>query len=356
MVWKWLRRHPWIVDSAIVVGLAAIFVGRAVHLDRFPGGVLLAVASLLPLLMRRRYPLAVLVLVSAAWIATAAVYSWEPPIAPAVALYTLVARDGRVRSLPAGAVLGAVAIIVSVAAESWGHLAVSVLLLGGAFVLGDNHATRRGELESERARAVAEEQARIGRELHDVIAHNVSVMVIQAAAANDVFDTRPDRAREALHAIEATGRAALGELRTLLGSAGGDEAGFAPQPGLERLDELVDQVRSAGLAVAVRVEGAPRVVPSGIDLSAYRIVQEALTNTLKHARATRADVAVLYRDEELGVEVRDDGTGDGNGGGAGRGLVGMRERVATFGGSLTAGPAPGGGYAVAARFPLGAQS
>jgi signal transduction histidine kinase len=178
------------------------------------------------------------------------------------------------------------------------------------------------------------------------------VMVVQAAAANDVFDARPERAREALRAIEASGRSALAEVRRLLGVVRDDGAEYAPQAGLDRLDELVAQVRAAGLAVGVSVEGAPRPLPTGVDLSAYRVVQEALTNTLKHANANRADVSLRYRGDELDVEVRDDGAGNGNGDGRGRGLIGMRERVTAFGGSLETGPANTGGYAVKARFPL----
>jgi signal transduction histidine kinase len=185
-----------------------------------------------------------------------------------------------------------------------------------------------------------------------VIAHNVSVMVVQASAANDVFDTRPDRVREALHAIERSGRDALAELRRLLGSVRGEGPDYAPQPGLDRLDALVAQVRGAGLSVAVVVDGNRRDLPAGVDLSAYRIVQEALTNTLRHARATSAEVTLRYGADELDVEIRDDGVSTGNGGGAGRGLIGMRERVAAYGGSLTAGPMAGGGFDVSARFPL----
>src|SRR5262249_53082109 len=145
-------------------------------------------------------------------------------------------------------------------------------------------------LESERdeqaRRAVAEEQARIARELHDVLAHNVSVMVVQAAAPRDVVDSQPGRAREALHAIEQTGRWALRELRRLLGAVRSDETELAPQPGLSLLPELVDQVRRAGLEVDLRVDGRPRQLSAGLDLAAYRVVQEALTNTIKHARAS----------------------------------------------------------------------
>jgi signal transduction histidine kinase len=179
----------------------------------------------------------------------------------------------------------------------------------------------------------------------------VSVMVVQAAAGNDVFDSHPDRAREALRAVEETGRRALGELRRLLDvSDEGD--GALPQPGLARVDELIANVRRAGLAVDLSVEGAPRELPEALDLSAYRIVQEALTNTLKHARATKARVRVRYAADAVELEVTDDGIG-GSVENGGRGIVGMRERVALFGGRLDAGAQPGGGFAVRARMPLG---
>jgi signal transduction histidine kinase len=372
MVWYWLRRRPFLVDVVVGLGVAAAYVGNAGHRGEWSGGVPLALLQTLPLLVRRRFPFWVL----AATTAGAAVYRivyWNPlPFAVALAVYTVAAHRERIASFAASAAAGVFLISSAAASGKPGDMFASGILLAAAWVFGDNLGTRRAyllaleeraerlerEQEAERARAVAEEQARIGRELHDVIAHNVSVMVVQAAAANDVFDTRPERARDALRAIEATGRSALAELRRLLFSVRGDGADYAPQPGLERLDELVAQVRAAGLAVAVRVEGAPRPLPTAVDLSAYRIVQEALTNTLKHAHATRADVALRYGDGGLDVEIRDDGRGGaGNGSdGLGRGLVGMRERVGLFGGSLAAGPSPGGGFAVAARFPLEADA
>jgi signal transduction histidine kinase len=239
-----------------------------------------------------------------------------------------------------------------------------------AWLVGDSIGTRRRyiealeeraarlerEREAEAARAVAEEQARIARELHDIIAHTVSVMVVQAAAANDVFDSRPDRVRDALRAIEQAGRGALEELRRLLGGVRGDPAAYEPQPGIADLDELLAQIRTAGLDVAVTVEGEPRSLPPAIDLSAYRVIQEALTNTLKHAHATHADVRLSYGDEELDVLVRDDGVGGAASAvnGSGHGLIGMRERLTLLGGSLSAGPTDRGGYSVSARFPLGA--
>jgi signal transduction histidine kinase len=365
MVWNWLRRHPNLLDVVIVLALAAGYIGSAAHSrdwDRVP----LAVLTVAPLLRRQRYPLAVLASVTIATALSNLLYSVEFPAAAAVAVYTTAAHLQRRTSLRASAATAAALLVSGAAAGASGRLLSVAIALGAAWVFGDNLGTRRAytraleeraerlerEQEAERARAVAEEQARIARELHDVIAHNVSVMVVQAAAANDVFDTRPERAREALQAIEATGRTALGELRSLLGAVRGDGADYAPPPGLDRLDELLAQVRAAGLEVSVSVEGTPRAVPSGVDLSAYRVVQEALTNTLKHADARHASVSLRYGDDELGVDVRDDGTNAANGDGGGHGLLGMRERVATFGGSLDAGPLVGGGFGVAARFPL----
>jgi signal transduction histidine kinase len=182
--------------------------------------------------------------------------------------------------------------------------------------------------------------------------------VVQAAAGGDVFAARPERAREALAAIESTGREALAELRRLLDvvrpADERDEAvALAPRPGLARLPELIEHVTSAGLRVDLTIAGAPREAAPGVDVCAYRIVQEALTNTLKHARASRAEVALRYGDTSLELEVVDDGSGADGGGGAGRGLIGMRERAALFGGELAAGPRPGGGFGVRARLPLG---
>jgi signal transduction histidine kinase len=210
--------------------------------------------------------------------------------------------------------------------------------------------------ESEARAAAAEERARIAREMHDVVAHSLSVMVVQAEAAEAMLDSAPDRARRPLAAVQETGRGALGELRRMLGvlrEVADEGPALAPQPGLSGLDELVRQVREAGLPVSVRVEGEPRPLPPGIDLSAYRIVQEGLTNALKHAGPASAEVVVRYGPRELELEVRDDGRGRGSGSnGGGHGLLGMRERVALYGGELAAGPRPGGGFALTARLPL----
>jgi signal transduction histidine kinase len=326
-----------------------------------------------PLLWRRQHPLRVLAVSTAATVTVVAGWALYDPLPVGIALFTVAERCERRRSLAAGA-----ATIVALVAPLWASLdsphvfpLVGRLLgFGVAWLIGDSVGTRRRyvdaleeraeRLERERAaeaaRAVAEEQARIARELHDVIAHNVSVMVVQAAAANDVFDSRPDRAREALRAIERTGRSALDELRRLLGGVRG-EAAYAPLPGMADLDELLAQVRAAGLDVALTIEGRAHPLPPAVDLSVYRVVQEALTNTLKHAQAAHASVRVRYADDELDVVIRDDGVGSGAEAavnGSGRGLVGMRERLGLLGGSLAAGPAEDGGYAVSARFPLGA--
>jgi signal transduction histidine kinase len=215
-------------------------------------------------------------------------------------------------------------------------------------------ARKAERLETERVRAVADERARIARELHDVIAHSVSVMVVQAGAAEQVLDQRPGSATESLRAVQETGRQALVEMSRLVGLLrhDGEELGLAPQPGIDSLDALVLQVRDAGLPVELQVVGTPRPVPLGVDLSAYRVVQEALTNALKHAGEARAHVRVCYESDALELEVLDDGPGAANGFAGGHGLIGMRERVGVFGGEFAAGPRAEGGFAVRARLPF----
>lgn len=367
MVWNWLRRHPYLVDVAVTLLLAVGYVGTAAHHRDWHSGLPLAVLQVAPLVVRRRYPRLVLAAVTAAWFVEAVVAARQyAPVAIAVAMYTLAANLPRTAALRGATVSATATTITTLTLRHWSNAVSYLVLFVAAWVIGDNLGTRRAymraleeraeraerERESESARARAEEQARIARELHDVIAHNVSVMVVQAAAGNDVFDSRPDRAREALQTIEESGRKALGEMRRLLGIVRADGAEYAPQPGLEQLDEVVKHVRAAGLTVEVGVEGVPRPLPAGIDLSAYRVVQEALTNTLKHAKATRASVTIGYGDDTLEIAVRDDGVGSAGGDGSGHGLIGMRERVEAFGGSLDAGPSPTGGFSVVARFPL----
>lgn len=233
------------------------------------------------------------------------------------------------------------------------------------------------ERESAARAAVMAERDRIARELHDIVSHNVSLMVVQAGAAREVLGTMPDEAAAALRAVEDAGRGAMTDLRHLLGllapSPSGEDddtddahdgtaADLAPQPGLDRLGQLVDRVSFAGLPVEVRISGEPRPLPQGIDVTAYRIVQEALTNALRHGDGGKAEVTVRYADHALRVEVLNTGPSVLTGGaspkqsslqgGTGRGLLGLRERVAVYGGDLDARRRLGGGYRVRARIPL----
>jgi signal transduction histidine kinase len=208
--------------------------------------------------------------------------------------------------------------------------------------------------------ALAEEGARIAREMHDVVAHNVGVMVVQAGAARSVLGQSQEGVREALLSVEASGREAMSELRRLLGvlSQEGDGMTLAPQPGIEQVQPLVKRVSDASLPVELRIEGSPRPLPPGIDLVAYGIVQEALTNALKYSGLARTEVVLDYRERELKLEVLDDGPAAiaGSAEGDGHGLAGMRERVALFGGRLEAGPRLERGYAVRAWLPLPSEA
>jgi signal transduction histidine kinase len=210
------------------------------------------------------------------------------------------------------------------------------------------------EREEQARAAVAEERARLARELHDVVGHSVSVMTVQASAVRRLLRDDQEKEREALEVVERTGRQALAEMRRLVGVLRRPEEApaLAPQPSLEHLDKLVAHVRDSGLPVDLRVEGEPARLPAGLDLTAYRLVQEGLTNALKHARADRAEVIVRYGDGQIELEVNDNGTGGGDGTGGGHGLVGMRERIAVYGGELDAAPRPEGGFRLRARLPV----
>jgi signal transduction histidine kinase len=219
----------------------------------------------------------------------------------------------------------------------------------------EERATRFEREREERARsAVAEERTRIARELHDVVGHSVSVMTVQASGVRRLLRPDQEREREALLVVEQTGREALAEMRRLVGVLRRPEEApaLAPQPSLEYLHKLVDQVRESGLMVELTVEGKAEKLPASVDLAAYRLVQEGLTNTLKHAHARKAEVSVRYGEGEVELVVSDDGRGQGDGDGGGHGLVGIRERIAVCGGELRAGPRPGGGYEIRARLPM----
>jgi signal transduction histidine kinase len=219
------------------------------------------------------------------------------------------------------------------------------------------------ERESAARNAVDAERARIAQDLHDIVSHNVSVMVIQAGAARQVLASEPDEAEAALLAVEAAGRDTMTELRHLLGllapsSTGEDDERLSPQPSLSRLSPLIDRIAFAGLPVEVRISGEPRPLPAGVDVTAYRIIQEALTNALKHGDGVKAEVTVRYADHALRVEVLNSGPSVLSGGrpagseGEGRGLLGLRQRVAVYGGDLDARRRLGGGFRVRAKIPL----
>jgi signal transduction histidine kinase len=387
----WLKAHPFAADVLLAALLTMIMLPTqwldppsAEGIDwRGPDvlGALLAVLTAAPIAWRRRWPMSVLVVTAVAAVAYE-VLGYATSIAPfglLVALYTVAAHCDRARSRLA-ALLVAVGLGIVLLTARWevnlGTIISNFVVFGTAWVIGDNLKTRRAFVASlheraERAeqtrvaeaeRAVAEERTRIARELHDVVAHSMSVMVVQAGAARRVLDREPDRAAEALQAIETTGREALTEMRRLLGvlrDQGEARPELAPQPTIDGIGSLVEHFADAGLPVTLERFGVERELPAGIGLSAYRIVQEGLTNALKHAGPdTRVEVKVRYRDDDIEVEVLDDGRGVTSSppDGSGHGLVGMRERVDVCGGDLKAGPRPGGGFAVRARLPVAVEA
>lgn len=375
-----LERHLFGALVVVMTGAGIAEVWLNTDIQGSPAG--LTVIALLwgaPLLARGRWPVAaptavlLLIGVQALIWPHSVGYSFSTFVmaALAVGLYGANLGSRNARLLGAALALSMVLIVVGVDPEAaWTDLLSTVPILGVAWLVGHTYrsSTRRTaelreradrlerERETEARAAVAEERARIAREMHDVVAHSLSVMVVQAEAAEAMLDVDPERARRPLSSVQDTGRSALGELRRMLGAlreAGEDGALLAPQPGLDGLGDLVESVRAAGLLVSVHVDGEPRPLPPGVDLSAYRIVQEGLTNALKHAGPARADVLVRYGDRELELRVSDDGRGhDPGANGGGHGLVGMRERVALYGGELEAGPRPEGGFRLRARLPL----
>ena len=392
-LYSWLRRHPTLVDSAWALLVLAISVLPAGSGSPYtPGYALVLTALPLAALMglRRRFP----DLTLAGGVAVGLVQvvaDWEPyfsDIALLVLTYTAAAFGSRWASrtaMVAGLAAGPLTVWRFAHGDPTmhqpGQMVPAGVLLAAPFVLcwalGRLTRIRRAyyaELEDRASRlererdarakvAVAAERARIARELHDVVAHNVSVMVVQADGAAYVLDASPGQAKEALATIAATGRQALGEMRRLLGvlrSADAGEGQYVPQPGVEQLPDLLEQVRSTGLPVAFTLEGIPLPLPRGVELTAYRIVQEALTNVRKHGGpGAHADVRLRFGDGTVDVLVEDDGRGSaaelyeqGGADGQGHGLIGMRERVGMVGGRLDAGPRPGGGFRIRALLPL----
>jgi signal transduction histidine kinase len=366
-----LRRHG--VDALVVVLALAAMVEAWIDSDgelRFLT-MPFAVAWTLPLLLRRRFPLGApivvfLVLVAEALVTVDSVTDSQSNTLALLAAFGIVGAHRNVRAGLAGAAIGYVSLAAIVYRQTVpaGAVVFMIIFAAATWAIGraigewGRRATdleaHADQLERAHAEAVAGERARIARELHDVIAHSVSVMTVQAGAARLLLDEdHHERARESLLAVEETGRQALGEMRRLLGILRGDEheERLAPQPGIADVDALVEQMRGAGLPVDVVVEGEPRELPPGVDLAAYRVVQEALTNTLKHAGAARAEVSIRYGKTALELTITNDGHARRNGRG-GHGLVGMRERVVLYGGEFHAGPRSGGGYAVRATLPL----
>jgi signal transduction histidine kinase len=368
MIWSWFHRHPWLVDVSIVGLLLVLEIGATIRNGKGAWGVVLSIAEIAPLLARRRYPVAVVSVVTAVVLAMIFAGIWIVPLPLGVALYTLTSlrEESRARAVAFAAIVAVGVTVLSVGVLEFGAGAARVVFLVAAAVLGDSIGSRRAyireieekadrlerERETETRRSRAEEQARIARELHDIVAHALSVIIVQAGAADDAFERDPVGAREPVRAIDSAARAALADLRRVLGILQ-DTADYEPQPGLDQLDRLIDRVRAAGLDISFEIEGSLRPLSAAVELSAFRIVQEALTNSLKHADAGHVHVRVLYGDR-LELEIRDDGHGDGGSGAdtSGNGLVGMRERVALLGGVLSAGPVRGGGYRVTAEIPI----
>ncbi|MEV5241819.1 sensor histidine kinase [Streptomyces cinnamoneus] len=394
-LYDFLRRHPTGVDSfwaLLLLGLSGLSVleGSGQGQGSRIVAACTAVTLCVVIALRRRAPERMLLLATAAGLAQLA-FDVGPNVwdfAMLVIIYTV--ASGNTRWASRYALIGGVLAPVLTSLRwpdppeysSTGKSIMGIVFLTVPFVLawvlGDSVRTRRAywaqleeratRLEKEREQqaqiAVTAERARIARELHDVVAHNVSVMVVQADGAAYVLDGSPEQAKQALETISSTGRQALAEMRRLLGVLRTDDSGeggeYVPQPDVEQIGDLVEQVRGAGLPVDFKVEGAPRPLPSGVELTAYRIVQEALTNTRKHGGPdVGASVRLTYFDDGLGLLVEDDGRGAqhelyeaGGADGMGHGLIGMRERVGMIGGTLDAGPRPGGGFRISVLLPI----
>ncbi|HEU0169852.1 MAG TPA: sensor histidine kinase [Acidimicrobiales bacterium] len=388
--------HPTVIDVMGVLCLVGIGVATEVAAPHQPGyepsdafSVTLSVLAPLPLLWRRPHPAAVLAIT---WVTMAVhgllLYEGGGPFLALLTAVYSVAAFGSPRAARLG--LAAVLLVEPVALldprdtpySSWSDVAVGLLILTAVWVFGDSRRTRREQVEmieeravraererDEQARlAVREERTRIAREMHDIVAHSVSVMVVQAGAARRLVERDPHAAAEAAGQVEATGRDALREMRRAVGvlradgegdvtGASAPPAALEPQPALSDVPALVAGYRDAGLDVRLRTDGEPCPLPSGVELAAFRIIQEALTNTIKHAGPARAEVRIVYGPDALTVVVADDGRGAGfEPGPGGHGIVGMRERVTVYDGDLDAGPHPGGGFRVRARLPLEATA
>jgi len=380
-LWHLVLRY-WF-DALIVAGLG-VGLGIAVadqHTKNGPEGplwfdVLAVIAFTTPLLARRRFPFKAPL---AMYVAFGAVSFVDGRLVPSdfVALPAALAGlvvigmyPDRSRAVAGLVIVQGIAVVVGhndPRQKGGDYLWLAIVFavawtvgfgIGGKFREVDEAKERAERAEREREerarRAVADERARIARELHDVIGHSVSVMTVQSSAVRRLLEPDQEKERAALLVVERTGREALAEMRRMVGVLRRPEEApaLAPQPSLEQLERLVEQARDAGLPVELRIEGAPKQLPTGVDLTAYRLVQEGLTNALKHARAGHAEVLVRYSDGHVELTVSDDGPGGGDGDKGGHGLVGMRERVSVYGGELEAGPRPEGGYRLRATLPI----
>jgi len=369
--WSWITGRPRLADGVVVgltlaIGLAGL-IGNYYRSGSFAAGaVLVTFGEALPLWWRRRYPVPVLVVIAAVEIAKwASGLSNEPSGAALVfAVYAVSVYDKTVaRLIVAGAAIALIVLAVTLLIA--GDLPISRNLIpAGAlslvgWVIGDYMRSRRqffmdmvARHNQERDQAADEERLRIARELHDVVAHNVSVMAIQAGAAR----VSGNSSKEALQSIESTARDTLAELNRLLGVLRKQsDAPLAPQPGLDQVDALLKSANDAGLETTLKITGEKRPLPAALDLTAYRIVQEAITNALKHAHASRLEVRVAYREGALELTIRDNGEGQSEAAvkaSTGHGLIGMRERVELFGGELEAGSSNVGGFTVRSRLPI----
>ena len=391
-----LFTKPMVQDSMIAAALTAVSLVGVVtrlHVDLPEGGdaslrsldtlgIMLILLQTAPLAWRRRAPVLVLAVIAGALFLFSidGYFRSFASFGFLIALYSVAAHRERAVSIPAGIASGVMVMaILGMGREPIepDTVIVECLIVGAAWFIGDGYRIRRGQyvqLEERATRlehaseeiarhAVAEERRVIARELHDVVAHNVSVIVAEAGAAQRISSLHPDEAIATLGPIERTGREALVEMRRLMGFLRTDterQSGRSPQPGLQDLDILTDQARRAGLPCSLRIEGDPRPISPGLDLSAFRIVQEALTNTLKHAGPAHVDVTVSYEPDRLVLHVDDDGVGSADHATDPTrpryGHLGMRERVALFGGELCVGDSAGGGYRVLASFPLDQES
>ena len=372
----------WLLDVLIAAGLLVIAiptlfaVQQGGYVYKEPGAVaiFLTVAEIIPFCFRRHAPLATLVLATIPTLILSGL-SYNPNAASQallIAVYTVGAYcEKRERAFGVAWILGALFVARAVAPDlDNGGLALNIAIFAAAYLFGSTVRNRRlytqeleeravaleRERDEEAKRAVADERLHIAQELHDVVAHSMGVIAVQAGVGAHVIDADPAEAKKSLEAIAHTSRTTLTEIRRMLGVLRSDsEAEYAPAPTLDDVDKLVRDIRAAGVEVEVKSEGDTATeLPPGVEFTAYRIVQEALTNVLKHAGKARASVLLRYEPSTLRIEVTDDGRGvNGHASDAGHGLMGMRERVGVYGGSFEAGPRVGGGFRVAASLPYG---